>query len=349
MTAPLLTVLLPAYNAEKYIEETLNSILNQTFKDFELIVIDDCSTDNTNKLISKFSDERIRLIRNEENLKLIKTLNKGIKLANGKYLARIDADDICLLERFEKQIEYLETHPDTAVLGTDIEFIDEKSKSIGRGIKHPTMHAEILWGFYRRASIYHPTVMVNLELLKDDFYYDENYPHAEDYELWMRLGDKFQLANLDEILVRYRVHGESVTQSFNEISVQSTLRAIRAHSEINKDYEFALEYFKYPNRLRTDNYLEDIILIWQNHFREFVRRNNLSADERKKIEKNAMSFVIILSVVSFFKFLYIPSDLLKKSWRMFDFSFFKLLKLLKEYIQNIYFRVIVRVVKKALP
>src|SRR5688500_8514963 len=111
-TQPLVSVLMPVYNAEAYVSEAIQSILQQTYKNFEFLIINDGSTDNSEKLINTFSDSRIRYIRNSENIKLVATLNKGIDLSVGKYLVRMDADDISLPERLQKQVDFMETHPE---------------------------------------------------------------------------------------------------------------------------------------------------------------------------------------------------------------------------------------------
>ena len=113
---PVISVILPVYNAERFLREAIDSVLKQTFVDFEFIILNDGSTDKTEDIILSYKDPRIRYVKNEKNLKLIKTLNKGVDMARGKYIARMDADDISLPERFEKEVAYLEAHPDVAVV-----------------------------------------------------------------------------------------------------------------------------------------------------------------------------------------------------------------------------------------
>ena len=127
---PLISVILPAYNAERFLEEAIDSILAQTYKNFELIVLNDGSTDRTEEIILSYNDPRIRYIKNESNLKLIKTLNKGIALARGKYIARMDADDISLPTRFEKEIEFMEIHPDIGVCSSKVIHLFSNRKTI---------------------------------------------------------------------------------------------------------------------------------------------------------------------------------------------------------------------------
>ena len=142
---PLVTVLMPVYNGEKYLKEAIESILNQTFKDFEFLIINDGSTDNSVKIIQSFNDLRIRLIHNESNIGLIKTLNKGLKLSNGKYIARMDCDDVSLPKRLSVQINFMEKHPEIGVCGSWVKIIGLEQKFIN---KYPQKHEEARHIFY---------------------------------------------------------------------------------------------------------------------------------------------------------------------------------------------------------
>ena len=125
---PLVSIILPAYNCEKFIRKTIHSLINQTYSNFELLVINDGSTDATTSIIQSFKDTRIQLIQNEKNKGLIYTLNKGIELSKGKYIARIDADDICLPERLQKQVNWLEKNTQIAIVATQILLIENRTK-----------------------------------------------------------------------------------------------------------------------------------------------------------------------------------------------------------------------------
>ncbi len=218
MENPLVTVLMPVYNGEKYLREAIESILNQTFTDFEFLIINDGSTDNTKEIILSYNDKRIRYIENETNIKLIDTLNKGIKLAKGKYIARMDCDDISLPKRLEKQVDFMERNPDITVCGTHL-------KTIGSGIasvwKTAETQEEIICNMLFNSPMNHPTVVFRKEELGDYLYYSKDYPHAEDYELWFRLSERFKLANLDSAQYLYRIHSEQVTSKFDKIKIES--------------------------------------------------------------------------------------------------------------------------------
>lgn len=209
---------MPVYNAEKYVSEAIESILNQTYADFEFIIIDDCSTDTSYQILQKYSamDKRIKLLKNSQNSKLPKTLNKGISESIGKYIARMDADDISLPDRFSEQVEFMESHPDIGVCGTWIkEFLNDTSNIVRIGNDYPTDSEQIMTSMlFYGCSIAHPTVIIRREVLSSlNLKYDESLAGvAEDYDLWTRLlcnGVKF--ANLPNFLLLYRKSTTQVT------------------------------------------------------------------------------------------------------------------------------------------
>lgn len=208
---PRLSVILPVYNAEKYIESTLNSILSQTYTRFELILIDDCSTDGSLKIIEKFSDSRIRLVKNETNLKLIKTLNKGLRLAQGEYVARCDADDLYDPKRFEKQIKFLEENLEIGILGTDAWIIDQNNRILSTTVNFPYTPSEIDLRLQSGSPFFHSSVMFRKSLILESGGYDAEYVHAEDYALWLKLRKNTQYLNLKSRLLYYRIHSQSIS------------------------------------------------------------------------------------------------------------------------------------------
>ena len=213
MNKPAITVLMPAYNAERFIGKAIESILNQTYKDFEFLIINDGSIDNTESIIQSYSDLRIRYIRNEKNIGLIATLNNGIDLANGEWIARMDADDIALPQRLEFQKQYVDTHKETDVLSSTIIFINEAGESTGTWpLDQKTINTkELKSAMIRENCIAHPTVMCRKSLLQK-FKYRPNSIHIEDYDLWLRLLNRgYNFAKIDIPLLYYRVHTESVT------------------------------------------------------------------------------------------------------------------------------------------
>ena len=212
---PKVTVLMPVYNGEKYLKKAIDSILCQTFKEFEFLIINDGSTDKSVEMIKTYSDPRIRLVENEENLGLIATLNKGIDLARGKYIARMDQDDISLPERLVKQIAFMDTHPEVGVCGTWAKIIDDQGRviSLRRTPKGKAAH-RLCW---RPTPFIHPSCMLRSALIKE-YRYRSGFPHAEDYDLWLRLCLKTHFANIGEYLLLYRVHDTNKTRRTEQLS-----------------------------------------------------------------------------------------------------------------------------------
>lgn len=201
----LVSVVLPAYNAELYLKEAIDSVLLQTFTDFELIILNDGSSDRTEEIILSYSDQRIVYIKNEENLGLIGTLNKGIALAKGKYIARMDADDICDTCRFERQIEYLQEHPDIECLGTFAVEINSKGEEYYRK-QMPVSHEECKELFRKRDCMIHPTVMYRRSYIEKAGLYSLDTYFGEDTMMWAQgfaAGCKF--GNVPEYLYRFRL------------------------------------------------------------------------------------------------------------------------------------------------
>ncbi|MDF1756310.1 MAG: glycosyltransferase [Verrucomicrobiales bacterium] len=209
---PLLTVILPAYNAEVHLAEAINSVISQTFSDFELIIIDDGSTDRTGEIINEIDDSRIRLIQHKQNAGLIAALNEGIALAKSEFVARMDADDVCEPSRFEEQLEFFDQNPDVGVLGTAIRMIDSESRP-GKIFEMPLSRDEVEWALPLLCPLAHPTVMMRTDVVKKAAGYSSGAELAEDYDLWGRISAHVGIANLSSPLLKLRKHPGSVTSS----------------------------------------------------------------------------------------------------------------------------------------
>ncbi|MHB8171618.1 MAG: glycosyltransferase family 2 protein, partial [Thermincolia bacterium] len=200
---PLVSVILPVFNGAAYLEEAMESILSQTYEKFEFIIINDGSTDNTASIIKKFNDSRIRAYH-QKNQGLANTLNRAVKLAAGEYLARQDSDDISLPQRFEKQVEFLESHLEYGMVGTWAEIWQENRKT-NRTHKHPTDSAVLRFDLLFDNPFVHSSVMIRRNVFeKVGFYSAEKVRQPEDYELWSRVAREFEVANIPEILHIYR-------------------------------------------------------------------------------------------------------------------------------------------------
>jgi len=214
-TSPLVSVILAVLNGENYIKFAIESILSQTYKKFELIVIDDGSTDKTANIIRSFTDPRIKLIQ-QENRGLSASLNKAIELSNGKYLARQDHDDVSLPTRLEKQVGFMEAHPDYAILGTHSNIWVEDTPS-DRGHKHPTNFSSLHFKALFDCFFVHSSVMIRKSVidLVGPYTLDKNRQPPEDFELWSRIMREFKAANLGEPLLIYRELPGSITRTVN--------------------------------------------------------------------------------------------------------------------------------------
>lgn len=209
----MISVIMPIYNGELYLREAIESILNQTYSDFELICIDDGSTDNTLNILNEYSaiDDRV-IIVSRENKGLIHTLNEGLSRAKYDFIARMDADDISHEDRFIVQVNYLKAHLDVAVVGCAYEYIDENAKVIG--VRKAYESDFLLKSICLLGSPFaHPGVMINRTLLSNELYYNSDFKHAEDYELWVRLARKFKLGSINKVLLKYRVLNSSVSRN----------------------------------------------------------------------------------------------------------------------------------------
>lgn len=208
MNCPRVSILLPAYNAERYLREAIDSMLSQTYQNFELLIIDDGSKDRTAEIVRSYTDERIRFIQNECNIGLANTLNKGMRLARGEYLARMDADDISLPTRLEIQVRYLDEHPDVMLCSCALQQFGASDKQMIGREDFEFVKAEMLFSsaIGHASSVWRKAFFVENHLM---FMQDE-FP-AEDYGLWTRAVFYGKMVNIPDLLYRYRIYPEQVT------------------------------------------------------------------------------------------------------------------------------------------
>jgi glycosyltransferase involved in cell wall biosynthesis len=203
-----LAVLLPAYNAAPYLIESIDSILNQTFTDFELYVYDDCSTDNTEEIVSEYIDTRVFYIKNNVNLGISKTLNKGLQelLPQYEYIARMDADDWAYPDRFQKQINYLDKNQEVILCGTQGYWLKDINQNPTSGWKYPVNYEYIKYYLLFAASFGHSSVIFRSDnFQKQNFRYNETITTCEDWDLWIRVVKTGKMANLPNFLMKYRI------------------------------------------------------------------------------------------------------------------------------------------------
>lgn len=236
MNEPLVSIILPVYNCGDFLHDSVLSLLEQSYSNLQIIIINDGSTDNSKNILDSFADSRINLI-SRENKGLIYTLNEALSLCDGKYIARMDGDDISHKDRIFEQVKYLEKNKDIAVLGCSANIIDMDSKTIGNRFppRNPQINKSLLlFG----PTLIHPSVMFNKELIGDDLYYDINAYLAEDYELWLRLSSKYKISNVKDILFDYRYNNNSVSNTNIEKQKKSAARIYIEKSGIKNNELF---------------------------------------------------------------------------------------------------------------
>lgn len=211
MKDPALSVVMTIYDGERYLYEAIQSILDQSYQDFEIIIVSEHGTSTASlETISRFSDPRIVHLHNYERIGLVRSLNRGLSAARGKYIARMDGDDVCEKDRFERQKAFLEKHHEVGGVGTAITFIDGKGRAIITS-RYPDRPKVVRWEMFFRSAIANPSVMFRSDILKKVGVYNEAVTLAEDYDLWLRVLTVSELANIPDALLRYRIHGSNIS------------------------------------------------------------------------------------------------------------------------------------------
>jgi glycosyltransferase involved in cell wall biosynthesis len=315
---------MPVYNSEEYLSEAIESILRQTYGNFEFIIINDGSDDKSPDIIRQYQDKRIVFIDRNYNKGLPYSLNEGIRVSKGKYIARMDADDVSLLSRLEEQFEYMEANSDIGVCGTWAESFGEKVKT--RLMKYHSNHEELRVVLLFSVCFAHPTVMMRKEILdKYNLNYNLGYSNAQDYELWEKLSHVTKMGNLQKNLLRYRVSPNSITATVdaekNELRYQlisKVFQKILYNLDINYNEKKSRLHFMLGLNKRISN--EDIdLLLLHKYFNSIINMNKSNSYFKKgylvkhlsrkflvvcfyQAKKN--NFKIILFLRYFFSFIY---------------------------------------------
>jgi len=260
MSTLLVSVLMPVYNSEDYLDTAIMSVLNQTFNNFEFLIINDCSTDNSLNLISSYTDDRIRVFSMKENSGISETLNFGLSKARGRYVVRMDSDDICLPNRIKKQVEFLENNKNYALCGSNYKILNTEYK-----VNLPENHDLIKVYLLKNCCIAHPTVVFRKSILEQNklLYSKENEP-AEDYNLWVKLILKGKFYNIQEELLEYRVHEKQISQK-NKIA------------QDRKSFEVKIDYLKSFYKSLTKN---EVTLL-EKHF---IKKKKIEELDIKKLK-----------------------------------------------------------------
>lgn len=209
----LVSVVIPLYNRKAYIGDAIDSLLCQSYENIEIIVVDDCSTDDGLSVVEGYRDTKIRLIKNEKNMGISYTRTRGLKEAKGEYIALLDSDDIAMPNRIEKQAAYLESNSKIGVVGSNrIEFYNGEDIGIS---KHWLEAEELKVALILDMPMSNPSLMMRREVV-EEFSYDSDYIVAEDYEFLYRVSKKWDLVNLEEPLIKYRIHSGQITKNYDE-------------------------------------------------------------------------------------------------------------------------------------
>lgn len=298
MDNPLLSIVMPAYNSERFVAQAIESILKQSFRDFEFIIINDGSTDKTEEIINSYTDPRIVYLKNESNLGLSKSYNRGIDAARGKYIARMDADDVSMPKRFERQIQFLEKRPQVDIVGSSLQFIDEDGERRGTW-QRQIDHIDIKFSALFSTPMMHPTIMGKTEVFKSH-HYNEGLSNSEDYELWSRLlfSTNTHFANIREPLLLYRTYPHSFTQTLNldkrTISAHNAITNIEHYTKLSHEEKNLLVKLRQEQDLSLGQ-LINIFLIYFRAAGAFFSIERLNFKKRLRIYSRLIPHAVFLA------------------------------------------------------
>jgi glycosyltransferase EpsE len=324
---PKISVIMAVYNGQEYLKEAINSVLIQTFNDFEFIIIDDCSTDNTHKIIESFNDKRIKLFRNKVNKGQTPSLNIAVNKSKGFYLARIDADDIYMPNKLEVQFEFMQGNSDVSVCGTMSDCIDENG-NIYSNRSFPINPTDIYFRMFYHSPVNHVSVIMRTSDIKKVGLYDERYPICADFALWSKLvKHNYKLANIPLILTKFRVHTRSLTVE-NKLGKSAEETSQIIYNNINTILKMNI----------TKSSCRNIVLmLWpaENiHIIELIKAYLNLFDIAIKVYNNKIPYKTSLNIKKLLLKSLIKRGLFNKSNKNFKLFFKDLLNIFKNYYQN---------------
>jgi len=246
---PEISVIMAVYNGERHVKGAVESILGQTFEDFEFLIVDDASTDATPQILEEyaFRDRRVRIILNKQNLGLTKSLNKALRQAKGIYIARMDADDVALPERLARQVQWMESNPRGDLLGTAYYEVNNQGEIIG-SVRFPLRDDILKKHLIRYNPFFHASVMIRKRIIDEVGMYDERIQRAQDYDLWFRIAKRSELGNLPDCLMkrRYAAHNISIRRENEQLRW-----AIEIRKRVLKEKQYPLWNYVYLLRPTT--------------------------------------------------------------------------------------------------
>ena len=299
------------YNGERYLNESIESIINQTFKDFEFIIIDDGSTDKSNQIINSYNDSRIKLLENNKNIGLTKSLNKGLELCKGEFIARMDGDDISLPIRLEKQVNYMEKNKNVDVCGSWSMTI---GKSVGEIRKYPRNHEEIRCQLLLNNIMCHSSVIIREKSISEgNIRYNPSLLYAQDFYFFVRMINDYRFSNIPDVLIRYRIHDNQIAEkkkNEQKLIANSIIKKQLKKLSINPSKE---EFEIHNNLIELKiNQSKDLILKAEKWMLKIIKNNDkINIYDNKKLKlyfnyiwlrlSNAYAGLGLWSVKTYFK------------------------------------------------
>jgi len=332
-SVPKISVIMPVYNAEKYIDQTIDSVLNQSFENFELIIINDGSSDASHDIIKTYADDRIKYYTNAHNSGIVFSLNKAIGIAAAEYIARIDADDICYKDRLQLQFDFLESNIKVGVCSGDIALIDSNNRDLGI-TRLPRSSEDCNMKFLFGNPIIHPASMFRKSLALKVGGYTVGMEPAEDLDFWLKLSEISEIENIDKVLIKYRIHENSYSKVKRNEYNEKLKKILNTESKLKINRLIDDKFLNYHIRLIIGTWNEKSSVYEASNLKNWkksVLRNNieLTAFNNKKLEKE-LNFNINLILLSLIKSK--QNSILVKlisSYNLLFFNPFNILQILK--------------------
>lgn len=283
--SPRITVLMTLFNGERYLREAIESILNQTYGDFEFLIIDDASTDSSKNIILSYNDSRIRLIVNEINIGFVLSLNKGLQLAKGKYIARMDADDAAIETRLEKQLDYISNNSNVGLVTCCWETIDEESNSIFKQNEILNFE-ERYYVLHFKNCIVHSSVLFNKKLVLNLGGYNKDFATCEDYDLWCRIANVSKIEQVEDILVKWRYNKSGISNRSSQKQdlcaqnvFSNNIKVLISNNDGIIDYLDSRNYYF----INTRKYFLNLMKIHEVIYNKALLNNNVNLDILEEI------------------------------------------------------------------
>ena len=286
---PTVSVVMPAFNAAEFIDEAISSILEQTFRDFEFIIVDDGSTDDTADILQKYAgaDGRVRVFR-QANQGVIAALNCGCRMAQGQFIARMDADDVSLPQRFDRQLEFLKGHPEIGILGTWASEIDKQGSVIGTWCL-PASPKVLKWTHFFRVGVIHPTVLMRREILEKVNFYRPEAMYADDWDLWLRASAITEFGNTPEILFKYRISGKNISKRLRQECLEAPIKLLVPFISnfLNESTSIEAVVGLRGSQLASLRQIQLTAALLEKLYHRFVSKYSLSSEELNEISRDA--------------------------------------------------------------